>query len=151
MRMVPVVRRNGGCGVPAEGAFSRLDTLFDRVFGENGGFEAVASGVAGVPIAIWEDEDHVHIEVDAPGVSENDVDLTFHQGLLTIKWERKGVEGRKYFYNSRNFGGFERSVRLPETVGQDGVEAKLKDGVLYLALKKVAEAKPRKIVVQKVD
>lgn len=145
------VRRDGIFNRSAEGTLPRFDMLFDRVFGENGGLEAVATSWANAPMAIWEDEDHVYVEVDAPGVSETDIDLTLHQGLLTIQGERKPVQDRKYLYNSRNFGQFERTVRLPETITGEGVEARMRDGVLSLTLKKTLEAKPKKIVVQRAE
>jgi HSP20 family molecular chaperone IbpA len=36
-------------------------------------------------------------------------------------------------------------ITLPEAVATDGVQADLKDGVLYLTLPKSPEARPRKI------
>jgi HSP20 family protein len=148
--MLPMTRRNGnGSNLLTQGSYPRFDTLFNQVFGEDGGFEAVAANWANAPMAIWEDEDHIYIEVDAPGVAESDIDLTLHQNVLTIKGSRKAAEGRKHIYNSRGFGSFERTVRLPETVGSEGVEAKMKDGVLSLVLRKTPEAKPKKITVQR--
>jgi HSP20 family protein len=149
--MSSILRRNGVFHPASEFAFPRFDTLFDRVFGENGGLEAVTADLTGTGMSVWEDEEHICLEVDAPGVNEEDVDLTLHQGVLTVKFVRKPVEGRTYLYNMRKLGEFKREIRLPDTISPDAVDAKMKNGVLSLTLKKTPEAKPRKISVQRVD
>jgi HSP20 family protein len=141
--MLPMIRNNFALAPFASGPANRLDTFFDRVFGEDGGFQARAW--AGAPVAVWEDEDHVWIEAELPGVAEGDLDITVHNGMLFIRGERRPAEGRRYLYNGRAFGRFERVVTLPEAVNTEGVQAELKDGVLVIGLPKSPEAKPRKI------
>ena len=68
--------------------------------------------------------------------------------MLFIKGERKPEEGRRYLYNGRPYGRFERVVTLPEAVTTDGVQAELKDGVLRIELPKSPEARPRKIALK---
>jgi len=144
--MLPMMRQDAA-STPVGGApVNRLDTLFDRVFGEDGGLPARAW--AGAPLAMWQDEDHIYIELEMPGVAEGDVDLSFHKGVLTIRSERKPQEGRKYLYNGRSFGRFEQVVNLPEAIDAEAVQARLKNGVLFIDLPKSPEAKPRKISVQ---
>ncbi len=130
---------------PATRAFvpvNRMDALFNQVFGE-----LAQNGQANAPLAMWADEDHFWVEAEMPGVSDADVDITVHKDVLTIKAERKPEEGRRYLYNGRTFGKFERSIRLPEPVNTEAVNALLRDGVLTIELPKSAEAKPRKITL----
>ncbi len=145
--MVPVMRRNNWLAEVADEPFFRLrhdvDGLFNRVFGSDGGFLNPAS--AAVPMAMWEEEDAFVIEVDLPGLQEGDVEVTLHNGLLSIKGERKAPEGRKFLFNGRTYGSFERVVKVPNTVNGEQVNAVLVNGVLSLRLPKAAEAKPRKI------
>lgn len=145
--MIPVLRRNNLLAEVGDEPFFRLrhdmDGLLSRVFGSDGGF--INPATAAVPMAMWEEEDAFVIEVDLPGFQEADVDVTLHNGLLSIKGERKAPENRKFLFNGRTYGSFERVVKLPLGVHGDDVAAALSDGVLTLRLPKAAEAKPRKI------
>jgi HSP20 family protein len=144
--MFPVLRNNSGLAPVAAGPINRLDSLFDRVFGDDGAF--LGQAWSGMPLAMWQDDDHFYVEVELPGVSDGDVEITVHNGMLSIRGERKPAEGRRYLYNARSYGRFERVITLPEAVQADDVQATLKDGILSLTLPKSPEAKPRKIALQ---
>ena len=53
------------------------------------------------------------------------VEVTVHQDVLTIRGERKAAEDRRYLYDGRTWGRFERAITLPEEVQTDGVQAEL--------------------------
>lgn len=92
------------------------------------------------------------LKADVPGVAESDLDIAVHNNVLTISGSRKAEErkeGEAYALYERQYGSFSRSFALPETADGDRVEAKLDSGVLTLSIFKKAEAKPRKIAVQK--
>lgn len=92
------------------------------------------------------------LKADVPGVAESDLDIAVHNSVLTISGARKPEErkeGEAYALYERQYGSFSRSFALPETADGERVEAKLDSGVLTLAIAKKAEAKPRKIAVQK--
>jgi HSP20 family protein len=125
--------------------FSGLDSLFDRVFGEDG--QTVARQYV-LPLSIWQDENNVYLEADLPGVAEKDLDITVHNGVLSVKAQRTDAEGRTYLYNGRAFGSVERAVTLPSDVDSTKVEAKLTSGILQISLPKSPEARPRKIGVK---
>jgi len=148
--MLPVLRRGSWLNPTFDDSFTRLrgeaETLFDRFFGGDGG--ALSTAWSGAPIAIWEDDDHVYIEVELPGLTDKDVECTVHNGMLYIQGERKAEEGRRYLYNGRSYGHFERVVSLPATVNPDEVKANLTNGILHLELNKTPEAKPKKISVK---
>jgi HSP20 family protein len=145
--MVPVLRGNNWLAEVGDEPFFRLrhdvDGLFHRVFGSDGGFLTPAASA--VPMAMWEEEEAFVIEVDLPGFEEADVDVTMHNGLLQIRGERKAPEGRKYLFNGRTYGSFDRVVKIPSSASADQVSASLTNGVLAVRLPKAAEAKPRKI------
>jgi HSP20 family protein len=144
--MFPVLRSNSTSTPFATNPINRLESLFDRVFGDDGGF--VNQAWPRLPVAMWEDDDHLTIEADLPGVAENDVDVTVHNGMLFIRGERKPQEGRRYLYNGQWFGHFERALVLPEAVNTDDVQATLSNGLLRVTLPKSLEAKPRKITLK---
>jgi len=146
--MLPVLRNNASWSQwsPfAGGPVNRLDSFFDRVFGDEG--SAWGQAWTGAAVAMWEDDDHVFIEADLPGVTERDVEFSVHNGMLFIRGERKPEEGRQFLYNGRTYGRFERVITLPEAVNTDDVQARLSDGVLHVALPKSPDAKPKRIAL----
>ncbi len=100
-----------------------------------------------IPLSMWQDENHVYIEADVPGLAEGDIDVTVHEDMVTISGERKcqrQVEG----YDSRTYGRFEQRITLPSAVDAVRVEAKLAHGVLSLTFSKSEAAKPRRISIK---
>lgn len=142
--MTPTAFRTNGHVTPLEGVFNRLMN-FDRTMGEDG---PGVSPWSSVPVAIWQDEDHAYVELELPGVSESDLEMTLHRNELTIRAERKAPEGRKPLFNNRSFGTVQRTITLPDDVEGEGVEATFNKGVLTISLPKRAESKPRKIALK---
>jgi len=92
------------------------------------------------------------VKADVPGVEEKDLDVSLHNGVLTISGHRASEEkkeGEAFALYERQYGSFSRSFSLPDTADGDRVEAKLDAGVLTLTIWKKAEAKPRKIELKK--
>lgn len=147
--MLTVRNRLSGPRNPGfEFAFAPLagvDRLFDEWFhGVNG-----ASSNASAPWAWWEDDAGVHLEIELPGVKNDELELVLHQGQLHLKCERKAPEeGREYRYNDRRYGKFERTIALPDSIDAENVQAEMLDGVLYVTLSKRPEAQPKRIAVQ---
>jgi HSP20 family protein len=130
------------------GPINRLDSIFDRAFGG----EALLDETSSLgPMAMWEDDDHVYIEVELPGMTDKDLDITVHNGMLFIRGERNPDEGRTYLYQGRCYGRFERAITLPAAVDTDDVQAELKDGVVTITLPKMPGAKPKKIALKTSD
>lgn len=130
---------------PPCGGANRLVSIFDRAFGEDG-----LSGQAwgGVPVAMWEDDDHVYIEAELPGLTDKDVQITVQGGMLSIRGERKPENRRRYLYDGRAYGRFERVITLPGAVDTGDVQATMTDGVLCITFPKSPESKPRKIAIK---
>lgn len=125
------------------GGFPEFDNLFNHFFRA----EEVAMWRA--PASIWEAENVFHIEVDAPGVAKENVELTFEKGNLQITLERKAPEGeRTNYHNERGYGKVSRTVSLPETVDPNTITAELTNGVLQVTIGKLPEAQPKKIEVK---
>jgi HSP20 family protein len=147
--MLPATRNNLTATTPWMAPVNRLERLFDRFFDDsffNFGF--TPDWGAGVPVSLWQDDDHVYVEAELPGLTDQDVDVTVHNGMLFIRGERKPEEGRQYLYNGRVWGRFERVITLPEAVDADNVQAELTNGILRVALPKSPEAKPKKIALK---
>jgi HSP20 family protein len=81
--MLPVLYTNGSV-VPASAlSVNRLSSLFDTFFNDD--TFAQAPAWSGFPFSMWVDEHSVYVEMDAPGVTEKDVELSVHQGDLIIQ------------------------------------------------------------------
>lgn len=125
------------------GGLPEFDTLFNHFFRA----EEVAMWRA--PASIWEADNVFHLEIDAPGVTKENVELTFEKGTLQITLERKGPEGeRTNYHNERGYGKVSRSVSLPDSVDPNTITAELTNGVLHVTISKLPEAQPKKIEVK---
>jgi len=104
---------------------------------------------------MFESDDAYFVKVDVPGIEAKDIEINATPDVLTIKGVRREEEeedkskkkGRKYEREGRFYGEFHRTVPLPVPIDPDHVDAKLKDGVLYITLPKKEELKPKKINV----
>jgi HSP20 family protein len=87
---------------------------------------------------------------DLPGVRDEDLDVTVHEGVLVIKGsyaEEEFTEGTSFLVRERRSGEFERQLKLPKYADPAKVEAKLANGVLKISIAKKEEIKARKIEI----
>ena len=103
----------------------------------------------GRPLAdVHSDDEKFTIEVELPGIKAEDVDISVHEGSLTIRGERKyEKKGNDCERLERYYGSFVRSYSLPKSVDVDKIEAKSVDGVLTITVPKQEWTLPRKVKV----
>src|SRR5687768_17180697 len=68
---------------------------------------------------LYDDKDFFVVSVELPGMKKEDIDLSLHDGMLTISGERRHERENKEgetFRSERYFGKFQRSVALPAIV-----------------------------------
>jgi HSP20 family protein len=118
-----------------------------------GGIDSFRENFSGVfpLINVGEDEDHVIITAELPGVKAGDLDISVKNDTVTIKGEKK-VDPRppeaNFYRKERHEGVFSRILTLPAKIDSDKVEAVFKNGILTVTLPKAAEAKARQISVK---
>ena len=102
------------------------------------------------PASLYEDGDHYTVEIDMPGARQDDLELTYEKGTLSISAERKAaeVEGRKVWHEERGFGRVTRQVRLPDLADPASINARFRDGVLSVTVAKKPEAQPKRIEIK---
>lgn len=107
-------------------------------------------GVASPALNVWEDADCFHVEVEVPGLTQDQVQVAVtHKTQLTIQGERLAEElAGRWHRRERGQGRFQRVLELPAPVDADRVEARLESGLLHLTLPKAEEARPRRIAVK---
>lgn len=101
-------------------------------------------------VDVYEDEDHLNIVADLPGVDPKSIAIKVKGDLLWFGGERKlNYGGNTKFFSAERAGGpFLRTVLLPAYVNTEEVKAHCENGVLSITLPKKAEAKPRQIVIE---
>lgn len=93
---------------------------------------------------------HLVVSAELPGLDKKDIELTFHEGTLFIKGEKRQQndhEENGCYRTERFYGSFQRTVPLPSDVQAEGIEAQFDKGVLTVKLPKVPEQtrEPRRI------
>jgi len=96
-------------------------------------------------IDVIDKQDEIKLTADLPGMTEADVEVEVTNGLLTLSGEKKeeteeGDQDGDYYLSERSFGSFKRTVRLPDGIDQDKIEAYFKNGVLTVRLPRKPEA-----------
>lgn len=102
------------------------------------------------PINVYATDDDLTVEALLPGISEEDMQVTIDQGVLTMTAKRHlpgAREGQQWYLREIVGGQFSRSLNLPFPVETDQVHANFANGVLTLTLPKAAAAKPKKIQI----
>jgi HSP20 family protein len=120
---------------PFFGLRREIDRLFDDVF-RMPAFSG--SPVSWPSLEVSDSDREVRISAEIPGLNEKDVELTVHDGVLTIRGEKKS-ESEDKGYSERWYGRFERRIALPFGVEEEKAEASFRDGVLTVTLPKSAE------------
>ena len=98
---------------------------------------------------LYQNNDNVVAVLELPGMRKEDIDISLHDGMLTIAGERQisSGEGESAERTERFSGKFRRSISLPTRIDAGKVNATYKDGILTVTLPKAEEVKPRKIKV----
>jgi HSP20 family protein len=126
-----------------------MERVLRQVFGDRQG--ASPAGAFSPALDVEEDENAFTLHVELPSVDPEKVDVSLEENVLTIAGERefygdRNAEGFRRV--ERHFGRFHRSVRLPDRVAADQVEATYRDGLLTITVPKAEESKPRRIQIQ---
>jgi len=121
-------------------------TRFNRLFHQVSGRFPTAPDWAGEtshpPMDIFEDETGVHIHVEVPGMTRDELSVRLNQDQLTIEgFKHRGndLACLRYICVEREFGVFRRIVKISVSVDASGGKAALKDGILEVILPKVIE------------
>jgi HSP20 family protein len=99
---------------------------------------------------VYDDKDRLVVKVELPGLKKDEINISLHDGTLTVSGERKAeheVKEGQTFRSERYFGKFQRNLTLPTAVDSGKVQAAYTDGVLSIDLPKAEEAKPKQIAV----
>ena len=100
---------------------------------------------------IHEADGEYAVTVELPGASKEDVKVECHDGVLTIRGEKRSEreeEKEKRRVVERRYGMFSRSFTLPSDALAEKIEARFKDGVLTLTIPKSEASKPKVVAIK---
>lgn len=144
--LVPVHRRGS---VAINNRFPDVFDMFDDFFNDGLALRR-AIAVDSFKVDVQDNEGGYVVEAEIPGVSKDELDVDLRDNRLTISVRREESveeEGKNYVHRERRRTSMSRGLMLPDA-SNEGVEAKLNDGVLTVSVPKVKRAEaPTKIAV----
>jgi HSP20 family protein len=135
---------------------SKMNRTIDEVLGSLGRTSGRQQGE--VPsqwapaLDVLQEDGDIVVRAELPDVRQEDVDVTFHNGVLTISGVRKAEEqkeGSGYYVRERHYGSFRRSMALPEGTDESKIHARFQDGVLEVRVQGAAWVEePKRIEIE---
>jgi HSP20 family protein len=130
-----------------------LHNTMDRLFGEM--FESIeTSGMDAptfrLPVDIKETKDGYVVKAPIAGFKPEDVELTFSDGVLSIKATHKEEKNQKegsYIRREVIFGNYQRQIVLPPDVQGESIKAGFDNGLLTVEVPRKSRPQPKRIEV----
>jgi len=100
-------------------------------------------------VDVYQDKDNIIIKSTIAGVKPEHLDISINNDMVTIRGKREKeheVAEEDYFYRECYWGGFSRSIILPQEIKVDKVQANLKNGILTLILPKASKTSRVKVI-----
>lgn len=116
--------------------FEEMDKLFDN-FLRSTGLPSAGFSLPSVDI-YSQDDNHMVVEMQAPGFDTDDIELNVRNGVLEIRGEKRTKEeekdGKKSYMVRESNASFARRVVLPEGADADNISAELDKGILKVTV-----------------
>lgn len=126
----------------------QFPALWQNFFDDDGFFPAEELSTKGA--RIYEENNHLCVEVPLPGLNLKDIDVSLNKGILYIKGECKEEEKNKKrrFYRSST-RKYAYSITLPAQINEkQEPNAIYKDGILTISLQLAKQGETKKIAVK---
>jgi HSP20 family protein len=136
---------------------SAMDRLFGDIFGDTLWSPTGDRGREGMPayrlpVDIVETDQGYRIHAPVPGVRPEDVEITFSDGVLSIKARRSEELTRpdgRYLRRELVFGEYQRQIMLPGDVRAENIRASFDNGMLAVEVPRAPRPQPARIEVQR--
>ncbi len=102
-------------------------------------------------VDVSEGKRDIIVKAEIPGVDKEGIDISLDGRILTIRGEKKQEKEHSdehYHRVESSFGFYKRTLELPADVDESKVDAKYKNGVLKIKLKKAKTAETKKIDIK---
>lgn len=144
-------RRNNGVlqATPISAMRWDWDNLFDRIVEDVWGSDT--RSMQGIVLDFSETDEEIRIRAEVPGMRPKDLDISLSGDVLTLSGEKVDedapAQGARH-YSERQFGTYQRAIKLPCAVDADKVRAEHRDGVVTITLQKAEAVRPKRIEVK---
>lgn len=104
-----------------------------------------------LPVDMYQTADSIVIRALVAGVTPDDLDIAITRDMVTIRGRREEIQeapNEDYYHRELFWGGFARTLLLPEEVVIDEAEAKEKHGFLEIVLPKVDKDRSTRLKVR---
>jgi HSP20 family protein len=133
-----------------------MDRLFGDLFGEAIGSSSGRDDRTGPPtyrlaVDVVEADNGYRIEAPVPGFRPEDVEVTFSDGILSIKAKRSEERRQRdgdYVRREVAFGNYERQIVLPGDIQAEKIKASFDNGMLTIEVPRAPRPQPLRIDVQ---
>ncbi|MGW0117921.1 Hsp20/alpha crystallin family protein [Streptomyces sp. NPDC003327] len=110
--------------------FPDFNDWFEREFPGLPGWRP-ATAAHSIPVEVSSGDGAYVLRAQLPGMDPDDFTVTVDDNLITVSAEHSESSEDKEHSEFR-YGSFRRTVRLPETIPADDVDATYKDGILTI-------------------
>lgn len=128
---------------------SQLDDIFNSFFSPM--MPGTAQSMPAMDI-YTEDDKQLVSEIQAPGFTTDDVEVSVNNGMLEIKGEKhdkeeEGGHGKRNYMMRESHASFYRSIALPKHADADNIKADFKNGILKVIVPFKELPQPKKIAI----
>ena len=126
----------------------RLQNAMNRMF--DGSRSSERSGPY-PSVNFWTGQDSVVMSAELPGLTEQDIELTVKDTMISIRGTYPAQETGDdvtWHRHERPEGTFLRSIELPFRIKPDQTDARFENGVLTVEMQRPEDDKPKKIQVK---
>lgn len=91
------------------------------------------------PTDVYETEEEFVALMELPGLEQEQIKVSFSEGVLTIRGERRDeLRGSRVRYHQMeiSYGKFRREIYFPIPIAKDRIEAQYRQGLLQVVLPK---------------
>lgn len=125
--------------------------IFEELFDLNRTFEKNSQeNNFFAPVDVKSDEKTIYLKIELPGISKEDINIEYHEGVIKISGEKKRSiekETEGTHVSEISFGTFNRQITVGD-IDFDNAEADYKNGVLSINLPKTEQSASKRLLIK---
>ena len=99
---------------------------------------------------VFEDKDKITLEMELPGVDQNDISITLDKNILKIEGKKVALKDKNYLKLERSTGYFVRQFTILNEIDPEKISATYNKGILSILLPKIPEKGPKQIEIKNI-
>ena len=115
-----------------------MDRSFNSIWSDAVGSRGFSEPVFNLPVDVWEKDNRYFIRAAVPGMKPKNLDVQVSDGVLTLSGETKhefeSDKNARFWRREYSYGKFRRTIRLPENVKAEEIEATFDNGFVTVVV-----------------